>query len=277
MATTDTATSMATFPALTDTTRQVADYVLQPGQDFSGYLQQALARMGELSQGYGGQRVAGFSPLQQYAQSQAMDLPGATSAYMSPYINNVVNRIDELGNRNLMENILPNINSTFTGNGQFGSTRNADFTNRAIRDTQNEILGNQANALNTAQQQAYGNLFQGLGAQTTLGNQQQALQQQAMDTGYQDWLNSFALPTQQAGALSSIYGQVAAAAPSGSSTAQTQITPDTNWYNLVGSLPGILASIGSGGTNGTNVSGVLQSLLGGGNTNTASSATPVIN
>jgi hypothetical protein len=67
--------------------------------------------------------------------------------YENPYRDQVTNRIAELGTRNLMENILPQVNSTFTGAGQFGSSRNAEFTNRAIRDTQNEILGNVAQSL----------------------------------------------------------------------------------------------------------------------------------
>lgn len=69
------------------------------------------------------------------------------SAYMSPYTQQVTDRIAQLGARNLSENLLPAVNKTFTGSGQFGSTRNSDFTNRAVRDTQDSILGQQAQAL----------------------------------------------------------------------------------------------------------------------------------
>lgn len=84
--------------------------------------------------------------------------PGVASSYMSPYTTGVIDRIAQLGQRNLQENLLPGINSTFTGAGQFGSTRNANFNNRALRDTQEAILGEQAKALEQGYSTA-GNLF----------------------------------------------------------------------------------------------------------------------
>ncbi len=69
------------------------------------------------------------------------------ASYMDPYTAGVVDRIAELGDRNLMENILPGVNDTFTAAGQFGGDRNADFEGRAIRDTTKEIAGAQAGAL----------------------------------------------------------------------------------------------------------------------------------
>lgn len=74
--------------------------------------------------------------------------------HLSPYISGVSDELARRGNENLLEDILPNLNSTFVGAGHFGSSRNADFTNRAIRDTQREILGAQANAMNQAYGQA---------------------------------------------------------------------------------------------------------------------------
>ncbi len=69
------------------------------------------------------------------------------SSYMSPYTQQVTDRIADLGARNLSEKLLPAVNKTFIGSGQFGSTRNSDFTNRAVRDTQEAILGQQSQAL----------------------------------------------------------------------------------------------------------------------------------
>lgn len=69
------------------------------------------------------------------------------SAYMSPYTSAVTDRIAQLGARNLSENLLPAVNKTFIGSGQFGGSRNAEFTNRALRDTQESVLGQQSNAL----------------------------------------------------------------------------------------------------------------------------------
>lgn len=83
--------------------------------------------------------------------------PGAIDNYMNPYISQVNDRLGVLAGRNLNENLLPQVNSTFTGAGQFGSTRNSEFNNRAIRDTNESLMGQQAQNLqqgyNTAGQQ----------------------------------------------------------------------------------------------------------------------------
>lgn len=88
--------------------------------------------------------------LGQYAQFN----PTQQQQFMNPYVQNVVNANTQQSNQNLMENILPNVNSTFTGAGQFGSSRNADFTNRAIRDQQQTLANTNAGALMQAQQNA---------------------------------------------------------------------------------------------------------------------------
>jgi hypothetical protein len=67
--------------------------------------------------------------------------------YENPYRDQVTDRIAETTTRNLLERVLPGVNDTFTGAGQFGSTRNAEFTNRAIRDTANEVAGNVSQSL----------------------------------------------------------------------------------------------------------------------------------
>lgn len=86
-----------------------------------------------------------------YMQSAARNWtdPGVTDSYMNPYIDRVVNRVAELGNRNLTENVLPGVNDTFTGGGtaQFGRERHADITARALRDNQESISAAQGNLL----------------------------------------------------------------------------------------------------------------------------------
>ena len=188
------------------------------GQEYQGYTPPTNAA----TYGQDTQRVAGFTPAQLQAQQQVVanqgnyqpylntasqTVPQAVGQYMSPYTDSVVNRIAELGQRNLTENLLPQVNSTFTGAGQFGSTRNADFTNRALRDANESILGQQANALQTGYQNAsqtalqdltrqanLGALTQQLGYQDTsyldtMGLQQQNQQQRNLDLGYQDFTN----------------------------------------------------------------------------------------
>ena len=182
-------------------------------------------------------RIAGFSPLQQQAQTMvqgnvgnyqpylntaSQTVPQAVGSYMSPYTDSVVNRIAQLGQRNLTENLLPQVNSTFTGAGQFGSTRNAEFTNRALRDANESILGQQAQALQTGYQNAsqmalsdlqrqaqLGQMTQQLGFQDasmldTMGQQQQNLQQQNMNLAQGDFTAQTNYPKTQLSFLSDI-------------------------------------------------------------------------
>jgi hypothetical protein len=150
---------------------------------------------------FGGPRVAEFTPQQQQAfgmtgqaatayqpglntatnvTQQAVNAPGALTAaqplltaagqssvtdinaYMNPYTEQVVNRIGQLGARNLSENLLPQVEGRYIAAGQLGfggrqpgtgtpSGMMAD-TARAIRDTQEATLAQQAQAL----QQGYG-------------------------------------------------------------------------------------------------------------------------
>jgi hypothetical protein len=140
--------------------------------------------------------VASFSPLQEkaysaieanqgawrpgleQAQTGMQGLAGATSvgnigAYMNPYTANVTDQIAKLGARNLSENLLPGVSDAFVRAGQFGGSRMGEFGSRALRDTQESILGQQAQAL----QSGYG---QALGAsQADLSRQQGALGQLA--------------------------------------------------------------------------------------------------
>jgi hypothetical protein len=90
--------------------------------------------------------------------SQSWTDPGTSAKYMSPYTSSVVNEIARLGNQNFDENIMPKINASMIGSGQFGSTRNADVLGKAGRDVQANISGQQAGALESGYSTA-GNLF----------------------------------------------------------------------------------------------------------------------
>lgn len=100
---------------------------------------------------------------------------GKMAQYMNPYTNGVVNQIATLGNRNLMENVLPQVNSTFTGAGQFGSSRNGEFEARALRDNQQAISNAQATTLSNAAGQALGLANDAAGRDMTAGAQTGAL------------------------------------------------------------------------------------------------------
>jgi len=196
------------------------------GQEYQPYV--APTNVGTYGEDSG--RVAGFTDAQLQAQQNTIKnqgnyqpalanasqtLPQAIGSYMSPYTDSVVNRIAQLGNQNFTENLLPQVNSTFAGSGQFGSTRNADFTNKAMRNNQETILGQQANALESGYQNASQNALQDLtrqanvatqtqqlGAQDvayldTLGQTQQNQTQRNMDVANQDYTNQVNYPRQQ--------------------------------------------------------------------------------
>lgn len=251
----------------------------QMGKAYTPYTNPRLADLTALQRqgaGIAGGLTQALNPL--YAQAQqaitsaptlttgAWTDPGVASSYMSPYTAAVTDRLATLGNRNLTENLLPSINSTFTGAGQFGSTRNADFANRALRDTQEAILGQQAQALEAGYGTA-GNLFgadqaraltaqQGnLGARQALGTnltnlagsmagtmgnvarlqnqfgaQEQAFGQQNLDLAYQDFLRQQQYPmanTQSALGMVTPTAQTTGA----TSTTNTYQTPSTSTAN----------------------------------------------
>jgi hypothetical protein len=154
---------------------------------------------------------------------------GQFDSYMNPYISQVNDRVAALGARNLSENLLPQVNDSFIRANQFGSTRNGDFTERALRDTQESILGQQsanlASGFNTAlgatqaENQAKLAAGQGLGslAQTgqtvglkdaaalqSIGAEQQGQTQKNLDTAHSDFQQQQNYPKSQAEWMSAI-------------------------------------------------------------------------
>jgi hypothetical protein len=193
---------------------------------YTNYLQD-IANLGQNAVQQGG--VAGFSPLQQQAFHMAPDVafsgagsmgaasqllgqagtttvPDVIADYMNPYTSSVVDEMGRLQNRNIQENVLPNLGAAAVGSGQFGSQRQAQATGQTLRDLQSDLLGKQYGALNTGYQnasqtagqdltralqsgQAFENLGQaqqglglaGLGALSSYGAQQQAQGQKLLD------------------------------------------------------------------------------------------------
>lgn len=74
--------------------------------------------------------------------------------YMSPYMNEVVNKIGEQGQRTFSERIMPQLESAFVGLGHYGSSQHQDLARRAGRDISGEIANAQARALQQGYQQA---------------------------------------------------------------------------------------------------------------------------
>lgn len=228
-----------------------------------GLIGRASQVAGQDYQPYSGPRIAGLDPLQQnavtnanaYAPGVNQTLNSATGLaqgagdlynqsdfdqFMSPYTTGVVDRIADLGARNLREKLLPEVNDTFIRAGQFGGSRNADFTARALRDTQESILGQQATALESAQKNAMGAYQDAQGRQLQagqtmgalgqisgnesrnqlenmmkIGTVPQSLQQANLDLAAKDFENQVNYPQQQLQLLNSI---IRGYQPTGSST-----------------------------------------------------------
>lgn len=151
--------------------------------------------------------VAEMSPLQQQAITQAQDAQGAwrpgldaartgfegastatsvdnVQRYLNPHTEAVTNRIAQLGQRNLAENLLPAISDQFIRAGQFGSAGMGDFGARALRDVNESILGQQASALQSGYTQALG------ASAADLARQQSALTQMANVAGQEQQLQT---------------------------------------------------------------------------------------
>jgi hypothetical protein len=236
--------------------------------------------------------VGVYQPVFQNAIAGTQKLAGAKSvdnisAYMNPYIQNVTDQIAKLGARNLSENLLPQVSDQFVRAGQFGSSGMGTFGNRALRDTQEAILANQSQALNTGYGQAMnasaadmtrqqgalaqaGDLAksrQGLttadaAALETIGAQQEARQQKGLDVAYQDFKEEVAHPQKQIDVTSAtLRGLPPAAIPTTSTTSgyTTQFAPSlasqavgaySTYKGLTSAKGGLISGYAEGGAVG---------------------------
>jgi hypothetical protein len=96
--------------------------------------------------------MSGAAAANPYLNASAQSSAANVGNYMNPYNEAVTDQIAKLGARNLTENLLPGVSDQFIRAGSFGGSRMGEFGNRALRDTQESILGQQSQAL----QQGYG-------------------------------------------------------------------------------------------------------------------------
>lgn len=222
---------------VTNNMGQAVGALMNPEQQWIGGVQGAQGVAGNASPLYG-------QAANMYQQGAQYD-PAQLQQYLNPYTQNAAQATTDQLTRNLMENILPGVNSSFAGAGQFGSTRNADFTNRAIQNTQTaaaeEIAKANYNAFNQANQHYLD--WAGMGQQAasglagigdsmlqqagTLGDlaatgstlsqqnltnmltgaqaEQKALQDQ-LTANYNDWMQQQKFPLENLGGLSQAIG-----------------------------------------------------------------------
>jgi hypothetical protein len=182
--------------------------------------------------------------------------------YMNPYTQSAVGALTQMSNRNLINNVLPGINSTFTGNGMFGSNRNGIFNNRALYD--NTLANNQTaagmldrqfnsaqsqysdwankplNAANTAAQAgstASNSFWNGLAKKFDLASQQQNVNQLAMDKNYANWKDQLNLPADLFGkTVTSFSNLTRPYTPNTATTNMTSQAPVSTSQNVMGVL-----------------------------------------
>jgi hypothetical protein len=184
-------------------------------QAASPYIQQAAqANPLAAAQGYmqTGLEAGGLQSASPYLQQAKQSVVGGIQNYMNPYTQNVTDQIAKLGASNLSENLLPSVSDAFIKAGQFGGTRMGEFGSRALRDTQESILGQQSQALQQGYGQAMGAAQQDASrlAQlaSTAGGLGQA-QQQAYLTAAQQSGSLAAQRAQQLANLGQMSGQLA--------------------------------------------------------------------
>jgi hypothetical protein len=123
---------------------------------------------------------------------------GGIQDYMNPYQDQVVNRIGELAGRNLRENLLPQISDRAIASGTFGGSRSGEAIGRALRDTQESTLAQQAQALQSGYTQAGQQLQADRARQLQAAQQQAGFGQQAAGMSAADYQRMLAASGQQA-------------------------------------------------------------------------------
>jgi len=134
------------------TQQQSFQQVGQAAQSFQPALDQATqATTGAMA------APGGLATAQPYLTNASQSSVANIDAYMNPYVNGVVDRIGELGARNLRERIMPEIEGRYIAAGQLGfggrqpgtGTPSGMLTDtaRAVRDVGDDVLARQTEAL----------------------------------------------------------------------------------------------------------------------------------
>jgi len=218
-----------------------------------GYAKDTLAKASQLTdinknpyQAYGGQRVAGLAPMQLSAMQDAASMSAGPeafskgiSAYMSPYMQNVV----DIGKREAARQ--SGIQGTqqqaqAAQAGAFGGGRDAIMRAERERNLGQQMEDIQSKGMQSAYDQAAGQFRQGITQgmdinkmQAGYGGMQQAQLQKQLDVDYGDFQNQMNYPYKQLGFMSDMIRGSGA----GTSSASTV-------YQAPGSMLGQLGGLG---------------------------------
>jgi hypothetical protein len=168
-------------------------------------------------QTYSQPRIAGFSPMQEQAQTAASNMSAGPeafqqnmSAYMSPYMQNVVDVQKQEAAR--QSGIMGTQQQAQAAQaGAFGGGRDAIMRSERERNLGQQMNQIQAQGSQAAYDQAANQFRQGVTQdvainqlQNQYGGQQQQLAQQGLNTNYQDFLNQQNYPYKQIGFMSDL-------------------------------------------------------------------------
>lgn len=208
----------------------------------------------------------GLSAASPYLQAAGQPVSNSISQYMSPYTGSVVNAIAQQSARNLQENLMPALSDDFVKAGQYGSTRQQQLAQNLVRDTNQDTLNQQAQALESGYNQAGSLAEQDASRQAqlagTAGGLGSAQQQQMLQAG--STLGNLGL-----GQSSSLSGL----GSTGASLAQGQVGQQIQAAQGMSGVGSGYAGIGAGltnlgGTQGSQALNLAQLLSGNYNTNT---------
>ena len=189
-----------------------------------GYAKDTLANAANLTdinknpyKTYDQPRIAGFSPMQEQAQTAASNMSAGPeafqqnmSSYMSPYMQNVVDIQKQEAAR--QSGIMGTQQQAQAAqSGAFGGSRDAIMRAERERNLGQQMNQIQAQGSQAAYDQAANQFRQGITQdvainqlQNQYGGQQQQLAQQGLSTNYQDFLNQQNYPYKQIGFMSDL-------------------------------------------------------------------------
>lgn len=233
-----------------------------------GYAKSTLEKTQALTdkpyEAYGGERIAGFSPMQLQAQQAAGKMsagPEAFSqgvgAYMSPYMQQVVDvQKREAGRQSDIMGQQQQAQAAQAG--AFGGSRDAIMRAERERNLGQQMDNIQARGSQAAFDQAANQFRQGITQgmdvnrlQSAYGGQEQALRQQGLTQGYQDWQNQQQYPYKQVGFMSDMIRGL----PISQSTTMTS-APGASAANQLGGLGAIGMGLSKYFAEGGRVSGL---------------------
>jgi hypothetical protein len=172
-------------------------------------------------QQYGGERIAGFQPMQEQAFKSMSGLDAGPdafakgiSSYMSPYMQNVVDiQKREAGRQSDIAGTQQQAQATQAG--AFGGGRDAIMRAERERNLGQQMGDIQAKGSQAAYEQAANQFRQGITQQSGLaqmqgqmGQQQQQQAQRPLDVAYQDFQNQQNYPYKQLGFMSDMVNKL---------------------------------------------------------------------